>query len=122
MCCYRFPTLKNKDGPDLGVRLVLDIQELFRSIVVLNSLFASIAWCLARPNWASMTSTLVLSAIWPFVDTPLKGQLLMGISIHKGVTQSDLISVLAVVVVAIQLARLIIKARRNPAHVDKDPC
>jgi hypothetical protein len=76
MCCCRFPTLKNKDGPDLGVRLVLDIQELFRSIVVLNSLFASIAWCLARPNWASMTSTLVLSAIWPFVDTPLKGQLL----------------------------------------------
>jgi hypothetical protein len=112
MCCCRFPTLKNKDGPDLGVRLVLDIQELFRSIVVLNSLFASIAWCLARPNWASMTSTLA----------PLKGQLLMGISIHKGVTQSDLISVLAVVVVAIQLARLIIKARRNPAHVDKDPC
>ena len=100
---------------------MLDIQQLFTSVVTLNALFASMAWCLARPNWASMASTLVLSVIWPFVDTPLKGQLLMGISIHKGVTQSDLVSVLAVVVVAIQLARLIVKVRRSPAHMDQDP-
>lgn len=90
---------------------MLDPQELFRAIVTLNALFASIAWCLARPNWASMLSTLGLAVLWPFVDTPLTGRLLMVLSDHKGVTESDLISVLAVVVVAIQAATPILKDR-----------
>lgn len=98
---------------------MLDIQELFQSVVALNALFASIAWCLARPNWASMLSTLVFAVIWPFVDTPLTGRLLMTINDDKGVTQSDLISLLAVIVVAMQIARPIIKARVSEAQVEQ---
>jgi hypothetical protein len=100
---------------------VLDLQELFESVVVMNALFASIAWCLARPNWASMLSTLAFAVIWPFVDTPLTGRLLMALSEDKGVTQSDLISVLAVIVVAVQIARPIINARVSEAQVEQGP-
>lgn len=92
---------------------MLDPQELFRSIVTLSALFAAIAWCLARPNWASMITTLGLAALWPFVDRPLTGRLLMVLSDHKGVTQSDLITALAVVVVAVQAALLLIRKRRR---------
>ena len=88
---------------------MLDPQELFGSVVTLSALFASIAWCLARPNLASMLSTLGLAVLWPFVDTPLNGRLLMVLSDEKGVTQSDLISALAVAVVAIQVAKPIVK-------------
>ena len=100
---------------------MLDPQELFRAIVTLNALFASIAWCLARPNWASMLSTLGLAVLWPFVDTPLTGRLLMVLSDSKGVTQSDLISVLAVVVVAIQAARPILKDRWHKSALKQNP-
>lgn len=99
---------------------MLDLQELFESVVVLNALFASMAWCLARPNWASMLSTLAFAVIWPFVDTPLTGRLLMTLSADKGVTQSDLISVLAVIIVAVQVARPIIRARRGDADAERE--
>ena len=92
---------------------MLDPQDLFRAVVTLNALFAAVAWCLARPNWASMLSTLGLAVLWPFVDRPLTGRLLMVLSENKGVTQSDLISVFAVLVVVAQAARPYIRARRH---------
>jgi hypothetical protein len=88
---------------------LLDTQELFRAVVALNALFASTAWYLARPNWASMLSTLGLAILWPFVDRPLTGRLLMVISEQDGVTQSDLISLFVVTVVAIRAATPVLK-------------
>lgn len=84
---------------------MLDPDDLFRSVVTLNALFASLAWCLARPNLASMLSVLIFAVIWPFVDSPLTGRLLLVLSEQNGVTESDLISVLAMVVVTVQAAR-----------------
>lgn len=98
---------------------MLDPQELFGSVVTVSALFASIAWCLARPNLASMLSTLGLAVLWPFVDTPLNGRLLMVLSDEKGVTQSDLISAFAVVVVAIQVARPIVKDLRSTSDPEQ---
>ena len=92
---------------------MIDPQDLFRSVVALSALFASMAWCLARPNWASMVSTVGLAVLWPFVDTPLTGRLLMVLSDNKGVTQSDLISVLAVLIALGQATRLILRSRRR---------
>ena len=92
---------------------MLDPQDLFRAIVTLNALFAAIAWCLARPNWASMLSTLGLAVLWPFVDRPLTGRLLMVLSDTKGVTQSDLISAFAVVVVMVKAGQMFIRSRRH---------
>ena len=91
----------------------MDPQDLFRSIVALSALFASMAWCLARPNWASMLSTVGLAVLWPFVDRPLTGRLLMVLSDNKGVTQSDLISVLAVLIATGQAIRWYVRSRRR---------
>lgn len=85
--------------------IAADPEQLFRSIVALNALFASLAWCLARPNWASMVSTVLFAAIWPLVDKPLGGRILLVLTPTAGLTSGDLLSVLAVVVVAIQAAR-----------------
>jgi hypothetical protein len=68
-----------------------------------------------------MVSTLGLAVLWPFVDTPLTGRLLMVLSGTKGVTQSDLISVFAVVVVAIQVARPIVKDRWFTSDPEQTP-
>lgn len=92
---------------------MIDPQDLFRSVVALSALFASMAWCLARPNWASMLSTVGLAVLWPFVDRPLTGRLLMVLSDNKGVTQSDLISVLAVLIATGQAIRWYVRSRRR---------
>jgi len=93
---------------------VLDPDQLFRAIVILNALFASMAWCLARPTTASLLSVLSLAVLWPFFDKPLSGRILYVISPTKGVTTADLISVLAVILVTVQVARL----RLQPADDD----
>jgi hypothetical protein len=93
---------------------VLDPDQLFRAIVILNALFASMAWCLARPTTASLLSVLSLAVLWPFFDKPLSGRILYVISPTKGVTTADLISVLAVILVTVQVARL----RLQPADND----
>lgn len=83
----------------------MDPEQLFRSIVVLNALFASAAWCLARPTWASMLSTVVFAAIWPLVDKPLGGRVLFVLTETAGITSGNLLSVIAVVIVAVQAVR-----------------
>ena len=93
---------------------MLDPDQLFRAIVILNALFASMAWCLARPTTASLLSVLSLAVLWPFFDKPLSGRILYVISPTKGVTSADLISVLAVILVTVQVARL----RLRPADDD----
>jgi hypothetical protein len=90
---------------------VLDPDQLFRAVVILNALFASMAWCLARPTTASMLSVLALAVIWPFFDKPLGGRILYVLSPTKGVTSADLISVFAVLLVAVQVARLRLRQR-----------
>ncbi len=87
--------------------LVLDPDQLFRSLVVMNALFASIAWCLSRPNWASILAVVVFAAIWPFANGELEGATLVVLGDDHGITDSDLLSVFAFVIAAVQLARLI---------------
>jgi hypothetical protein len=60
-----------------------------------------------------MLSTVGLAVLWPFVDRPLTGRLLMVLSDTKGVTQSDLISVLAVLIATVQAIRLYVRSRRR---------
>lgn len=79
----------------------MDRHELFRSIVVLNALFASLAWCLARTNRASMLSVVIFAALWPFVDKPLGGRTIYVISPGQGITTGDFLSLVAIVIVAV---------------------
>lgn len=88
------------------------LNTLFYNLVAMNALFASLAWCLARPNWASVTALVVFGALWPFANGPLEGHTLIVISetdVH-GITTSDLLSVLAAVVAVVQVDRMMSKA------------
>ncbi len=87
---------------------MLDPHDLFYSVLALNALFASLAWCLARPSWASILSVVVFAALWPFANKSFEGRVLVVLSANHGITSHDLLSVFAVVVAAIQTVRSIV--------------
>ena len=79
--------------------------QVFYSIAALNALFASLAWCAAKPNRASILSVTLFAVIWPFANRPLEGHILLVLTPDHAITVSDLFSVLAVIVAAIQAVR-----------------
>ena len=85
--------------------MLLDPHELFRAVVALNALFASLAWCLARTNLLSVLSVLTFAVIWPFVDKPLGGRTVYTLDESNGITTGDFLSLFAVAVVAVLAAR-----------------
>jgi hypothetical protein len=87
-------------------------QQLFYSIAAMNALFSSMAWCVAKPNRWSILAVLTFALIWPFVNGILEGNLLLKVSSTRGITVSDLLSVLAVVIALVQAIR-IRRARRR---------
>ena len=88
------------------------MNELFYSIAAMNALFSSMAWCAAKPNKWSILAVLAFALIWPFVNGMLEGNLLLTLSSTHGITVSDLLSVLAVVIALVQAIR-IRRARRR---------
>ena len=93
----------------------MDPDELFRAVVALNALFASLAWCLARPNMASMLAVVTFAILWPFVDKPLGGRTIHVVSEGNGITTGDFLTVLALAIVAVQAARQFRRTQRKKA-------
>jgi hypothetical protein len=85
--------------------VVVDPHQLFYSVLAMNALFASLAWCLAKPSWASIVAVLVSAALWPFINKSLEGRTLIVFSPNHGIHSHDLLAVLAVVVAAVQAVR-----------------
>ncbi|UYF96823.1 hypothetical protein OCS65_07725 [Rhodococcus aetherivorans] len=56
------------------------------------SLFASAAWCLARPNVLSAAATVLASFLWLPLNGPLEGRVLYVLNPGHGLTESDLLS------------------------------
>lgn len=82
------------------------MTQLFYSIAAMNALFSSVAWCAAKPNGWSILAVLTFALIWPFVNGPLEGDVLVVLDRTHGITVSDFLSVLAVVIALIQALRL----------------
>ncbi|UQX12196.1 hypothetical protein [Candidatus Mycobacterium methanotrophicum] len=82
------------------------MNQLFYSILAMNALFSSIAWCAAKPDQWSILAVLAFALIWPFVNGPLEGNILLKLNSTNGITVSDLLSVLAAVIALIQAMRL----------------
>lgn len=88
-------------------------QQLFYSIVAMNALFSSMAWCAAKPNRWSILAVLVFALIWPLADGALEGNVLLTINSTTGITVSNLFSCVAVVVALLQTVRIRRAARRD---------
>jgi hypothetical protein len=91
---------------------VLDPHKVFHAMLALNALSASLAWCLARPNWASIFAVVVSAALWPAANEVFEGRILFVLTPDNGITTYDLLSVFAVAVVAVQVVRLILSRKR----------
>ena len=95
------------------------MNELFYSIAAMNALFSSMAWCAAKPNRWSILAVLTSALIWPFVNGPLEGNILLKLSDSHGITVSDLLSVLAVVVALVQGIRIRRARRRSQPTTER---
>jgi len=80
-----------------------DYQRLFYAIVGMNSLFAAAVWCAVAPKRISIAVLVITAIIWPFVNGPLEGHTLLAIGSEHGITVSDLLSVVAVLIAVVKL-------------------
>lgn len=86
--------------------------DLFHALVLLNLLFVSGAWSLARPSIRSSIVLTVVGLAWLIWNKPLEGQSLFSVTVRHGVTESDLLSVAAFVIAAAGLVRAWQRSRR----------
>ncbi|WP_338325460.1 hypothetical protein [Prescottella subtropica] len=66
----------------------------------MNLLLVVGAWCLARPSRPAAVCLVVLAVVWVLVNGPIEGHILWTLTPEHGVTVSDLLSVIAIVVAA----------------------
>lgn len=62
----------------------------------MNLLFACGLWTLLRPSVRAAVLLVIVAAAWLIWNKPLEGELLISVSSRHGVTESDLLSVVAV--------------------------
>lgn len=87
--------------------------SVFHALVLLNLLFVSGAWALGRPSRWAAAVLASLSVAWLFGNGPIEGQVLVSIDINHGFTESDLLSVIGIVIGAITFARTLVRRRHK---------
>ncbi|SIR68713.1 hypothetical protein [Williamsia sterculiae] len=70
---------------------------------VLALLVLCTLWSLIRPSVTAAAVTLLLAVVWLPVNEPVEGAVLLVLTPTHGITQADLISVMAVAVVGVRL-------------------
>lgn len=80
--------------------------SFFYGLVIMNLLFVSGAWCLARPSYRAAAVLAVVSVAWFMWNGPIEGRVLIHITLEHGFTESDLLSILGVVIAAVTLVRV----------------
>ena len=111
---YRAVTLTQEAvGGEVAARLG-DRVRARSAQVVLRRVGDECSFCLPRvvfgkaPHWASILSVVVFAALWPFANKSFEGRTLVVLSPTHGITSHDLLSVLAVIVVAVRMVRWIV--------------
>ncbi|MGJ0117925.1 hypothetical protein ACQ7HM_01860 [Williamsia sp. MIQD14] len=84
--------------------------EFFHALVIMNLLFVTAAWSLARPSLASSAVLVAVAVAWVLANGPIEGHVILSFTLQHGVTESDLLSLAAVVIAAVGVWR----ARRWP--------
>ncbi|MCZ4518097.1 hypothetical protein O4220_06160 [Rhodococcus ruber] len=84
----------------------------FHALVLLNAVFASAAWSLAKPSWSAAISLGAVSILWLFFNHPIEGKVLYSIDYQTGLTESDLVSAAGLLLAAVTVTRCR-RARRS---------
>ncbi|WP_241549108.1 hypothetical protein [Gordonia alkanivorans] len=79
--------------------------SVFHALVLMNLLFVTGAWCLARPSYRAAVVLAILSLAWLFGNGPIEGRVLISININHGFTESDILSIVGLVLAAVTLVR-----------------
>ncbi|WP_078113477.1 hypothetical protein [Gordonia sp. IITR100] len=88
------------------------MPDPFHALVLMNLLFVVGAWCLARPSYGAAAVLVVTGVAWALWNQPIEGRVLMSFNIEHGITESDMLSVLAVVIATITVYRARLRSRR----------
>ncbi|OZC75164.1 hypothetical protein CH251_10280 [Rhodococcus sp. 06-462-5] len=86
----------------------------FHALVLMNAVFASAAWCLAKPSWPAAISLVASSILWLFLNAPIEGAVLYVVDANRGLTESDFITVAGVILAGVTVAR-VRRGRRSSA-------
>ncbi|CCQ13676.1 putative uncharacterized protein [Rhodococcus sp. AW25M09] len=86
----------------------------FHALVLLNAVFASAAWSLAKPSWPAAISLGAVSILWLFFNAPIEGAVLYVVDADRGLTESDFITVAGLILAAVTIAR-VRRGRRSRA-------
>ncbi|WP_032377645.1 hypothetical protein [Rhodococcoides fascians] len=78
----------------------------FHALVLMNAVFASAAWCLAKPSWPAAISLGVTSILWLFFNAPIEGAVLYVVDADRGLTESDFLTVAGVILAGVTIARV----------------
>ncbi|QMU22866.1 hypothetical protein [Gordonia rubripertincta] len=79
--------------------------SVFHALVLLNLLFVSGAWCLARPTYRAAVVVAAVSVAWFMWNGPIEGRVLLSINLDHGFTESDILSILGLGIAAITFTR-----------------
>ena len=71
---------------------------LFYGLVLLNLLFVTGAWCLARPSRAAAVVLIFVAVLWVSFNGPIEGHVLLSYTYQNGLTESDLLSLAGVII------------------------
>ncbi|WP_167328599.1 hypothetical protein [Rhodococcoides fascians] len=89
----------------------------FHALVLMNAVFASAAWSLARPSWPAAISLSVVSVLWLFFNAPIEGRTLYVVDAERGLTESDFMTLAGLVLAAVTIARV----RRGRTRTETPP-
>jgi len=79
--------------------------EFFHGLVLLNLLFISGAWTLAKPSRPAAFFLIGVSVLWILFNGPIEGAVLYSFTPTNGLTESDFLSVFGVGIAIYALRR-----------------
>lgn len=82
--------------------------SVFHALVLMHLLFASAVWALLRPSLRAAVVLAVVAVAWVVWNGPIEGAVLVSLTPDHGVTESDVLGAVAVLIAG----GTVVRARR----------